>query len=102
MHTGNQQKTTELSYKYHTVLYLILIDLQKVDINNDMFLIEIIETVLKKAHSLVYALLYYIYACYVQSMDFVQSMDCPAQSNDPCFAQNSMDCAVVVQTMDLC
>ena len=30
MHIGNQQKTTALLYKYHIVLYLILIDLQKV------------------------------------------------------------------------
>ena len=35
-------------------------------------------------------------------MDFAQSMDCPAQSSDPCFAQKSMDCAVVAQSMVLC
>ena len=35
-------------------------------------------------------------------MDFAQSMDCPAQSSDRYFAQKSMDCAVVAQTMDHC
>ena len=58
MHIGNQQKTTELLYKYHTV-YLIYKKLLYLDINNDMFMLEIIETVLKKIHSLVYALLHY-------------------------------------------
>ena len=33
-------------------------------------------------------------------LEFAQSMDCPAQSHDTCFAQKSMDCAVIAQTMD--
>ena len=35
-------------------------------------------------------------------MDFAQSMDCPVHSSDQYFAQKSMDCAVVAQTMDHC
>ena len=33
MHIGNQQKTTELLYKYHSVLYLIATCLQKVTLS---------------------------------------------------------------------
>ena len=33
-------------------------------------------------------------------LGFAQSMDCPAQSHDTYFAQKSMDCAVIVQTVD--
>ena len=33
-------------------------------------------------------------------LEFAQSMDCPAQSHDTYFAQKSMDCAVIAQTMD--
>ena len=30
--------------------------------------------------------------------EFAQSIDCPAQSNDRCFAQISKDCAILTQT----
>ena len=60
MHIGNQQKATELLYKYYS--YLIITYLLQLDVNNDMFMLEIFENFLKNPFpSLCLAIYYMIY-----------------------------------------